>query len=119
MNEAKNDRIRLKHPGMAAWSLDHHLLTVGLDRGGVVHKRFAHVMDHFYALLCQEERPTTHAPYHQSLPVVSMIVPAMFNSTFVNERAAAVRLWQEVFSWALDFSSQEPEYTKLIGVQQR
>ncbi|RDX40641.1 hypothetical protein OH76DRAFT_313688 [Lentinus brumalis] len=119
MNEAKNDRIRLKHPGMAAWSLDHHVLTVGLDRGGVVHKRFAHVMDHFYALLCPEERPTTHAPYHRALPVVSMVVPAMINSTFINERAAAVGLWQEVLSWVLDSRKQKPEYTKLIDVQHR
>ena len=116
----KSDTIRLHHPGIAAWSLDHHVFTAGLVRGGRVHTDFAHIMDRFFGLLYpSEELLAMYARYQPALQAVMLVVPAMFNSTLVNERIAVLGLWQEVLSWALDSISQKLQSICSIDVQYR
>ncbi|TFK86009.1 hypothetical protein K466DRAFT_168040 [Polyporus arcularius HHB13444] len=91
--------IDLQHPGIAAWSLDYHVLTVGINQGGVVHDEFPTVFDGIYSLLCPQE---VSAPLFPAMAIVSRLVEAMFHSNDDEAAQDAFLVWRALMSWVFE-----------------
>ncbi len=91
--------IDLQHPGIAAWSLDYHVLTVGINQGGVVHAEFPTVLDGIYNLLCPQE---VNAPLFPAAAIVSRLVEPMFHSHDDKADQDAFLVWRALMSWVCE-----------------
>ncbi len=91
--------IDLQHPGIAAWSLDYHVITVGINQGGVVHAEFPTVFDGIYNLLCPEE---VSAPLFPATAIVSRLVETMFHSDDDEADQDAFLVWRALMSWGFE-----------------
>ncbi|KAI0695682.1 hypothetical protein C8T65DRAFT_664933 [Cerioporus squamosus] len=95
--------IDLEHPGIAAWSLDYHVLTIGLNRGGVVHAEFATVFDGIYNILYPQEVDT---PLRSAVPIIGGLLEAMFHSDHDEAARNAFLVWRALMSWAFGSDSE-------------
>ena len=96
--EIEHTLIDMEHPGIAAWCLDYHVFTVGLNRGGVVHTKFATALDPVYSFLCE---PQVGGPVSAAAPVVGDLVEMMFHWDQDVASQDAFLVWKALLSWTI------------------
>ena len=97
----KRPLIDLEHPGVSAWSFDYHVFTIGLNRDGVIHHKFATALDAVYDLLCPK-----HIDGWGVVPVAAPVVAGLVEAVFHCDQDTASRntflVWSNLMSWTLE-----------------
>ncbi len=105
--------IDLERPGIAAWSLDYHVLTVGLNRGAVVYAELATVFGGIYDRLFPQEITTT--PY-LTTPIIGGLIAVISYSNQDEAAQDVTPIWTALIAWSVESETSydapiRPEFT--------
>ncbi|RDX39537.1 hypothetical protein OH76DRAFT_719289 [Lentinus brumalis] len=110
--------IDLERPGIAAWSLDYHVLTVGLNRGAVVYAELATVFGGIYDRLFPQEITTT--PY-LTTPIIGGLIAVISYSNQDEAAQDVTPIWTALIAWSVESETSydapiRPEFTISVSV---
>ena len=106
--------IDFKYPGIAAWSVDHHVLTLAIRRGRWLSEDIAPVMDHIFDVLYSKQCAPEHSStqYQHSAAV---LVNVLFNSKIHDDYLVGHhRAWTQAMDWCM--AAIESSMTPSIAV---